>query len=100
MNTDDDIKLAYDDAMGASNELGYACMSAGDVIRYQAGMIAGFQAQLAERDALLRDVVAGMNGQLAFEEDEDVLDHLGMRAASILGVSNWGNGHDTDTAQF
>lgn len=31
-----EVELAYDDAMEASNELGYACMTPGDVIRHQA----------------------------------------------------------------
>lgn len=34
-----EVELAYDDAMEASNELGYACMTAGDVIRQQAAEI-------------------------------------------------------------
>lgn len=36
MTDKNEVELAYDDAMEAGNELGYACMSAGDVIRHQA----------------------------------------------------------------
>lgn len=43
-----EIDSAYDDAMCASNELGYACMSAGDVIRHQADELVQSQSELAK----------------------------------------------------
>lgn len=43
-----EIEVAYDDAMGASNELGFSCMTVGDVIRYQADELVELRKALEE----------------------------------------------------
>lgn len=43
-----EVELAYDDALEASNELGYACMSAGDIIRHQADELVALREALEE----------------------------------------------------
>lgn len=48
MSNKNEVELAYDDAMDASNELGYACMSAGDVIRHQADELVALHEALEE----------------------------------------------------
>lgn len=48
-----EIEAAYDDAMDASNELGYACMSAGDVIRHQGDELVCFRRLLAAAECYL-----------------------------------------------
>jgi len=43
-----EIEVAYEDAIDASNELGFACMTAGDVIRYQADELVELREALEE----------------------------------------------------
>lgn len=54
-----ELQDAYDDAISASNELGYACMSAGDVIRHQNDELVQLKQRLAEAEELLRGVHTG-----------------------------------------
>lgn len=48
-----ELQTAYDDAIEASNEIGYACMSAGDVIRNQNDELVEAHALLQKRGTLL-----------------------------------------------
>jgi len=76
-----EIEVAYDDAIDASNELGFACMTAGDVIRYQADEIVSLKGLLEE---VLSEVPHGWVA--SFGESE-----LAERIRGVLGVESDGN---------
>jgi hypothetical protein len=54
-----EVELAYDDAMEASNELGYAFMTAGDVIRQQADEIVTLRAELTKARRMVVTMYGG-----------------------------------------
>lgn len=76
-----EIEVAYDDAIDASNELGFACMSAGDVIRYQADEIVSLKTLLEE---VLSEVPHGWG--TSFSESE-----LAERIREAIGAESDGN---------
>lgn len=65
--------------MAASNERQYT---------EQLGKVIALQSELTKAREFAAKVHDGMNGMLALEEDDDVLDYLGTEAANFLGVGH------------
>ena len=85
-----EIEVAYDDAIDASNELGFACMSAGEVIRHQADELvqlrASFKTLLADAyEWGYGDGQNNPNGYSSKKDRDDCIDQLYAKAGKPDG---------------